>query len=42
MPTFRYEAMNSIGEPVKGTIEAVNSDEAIAKVRAMGELPYEA
>ncbi|MDP6046218.1 MAG: type II secretion system F family protein, partial [Phycisphaerae bacterium] len=39
MPTFTYEAMNSVGQPVKGTIDATNSDEAIAKVRAQGNFP---
>jgi len=39
MPTFTYEAMNSVGQPVKGTVDAVNSDEAIAKVRAQGNFP---
>ncbi|MCP4374562.1 MAG: type II secretion system F family protein [bacterium] len=39
MATFTYEAMNSVGQPVKGTIEAANGDEAIAKVRAQGNFP---
>jgi len=39
MPTFTYEAMNSVGQPVKGSLEATSSDEAIAKVRAMGNFP---
>ena len=39
MPTFTYEAMNSVGQPVKGHVEAANSDEAIAKVRAKGNFP---
>ena len=39
MPTFTYEAMNSVGQPVKGTVDATNSDEAIAKVRAQGNFP---
>ncbi len=39
MPTFTYEAMNSVGQPVKGTIDATTSDEAIAKVRAQGNFP---
>ena len=39
MAVFTYEAMNSVGQPVKGEIEAVNSDEAIAKVRAKGNFP---
>jgi len=39
MSTFKYEAMDSIGQPIKGNVEAVNSSEAIAKVRAMGNFP---
>ena len=39
MATFLYEAMNSVGQPVKDTVEATNSEEAIAKVRAMGYFP---
>jgi len=39
MPTFSYEAMNSVGQPVKGTVEAASSEEAIAKVRAQGNFP---
>jgi len=39
MPTFSYEAMNSVGQPVKGTIDAGSSQEAIAKIRAQGEFP---
>jgi len=39
MPTFSYEAMNSVGQPVKGTVDAATSEEAIAKVRAQGNFP---
>jgi len=39
MPTFTYEAMNSVGQPIKGEIEAATSEEAITKVRAKGEFP---
>ena len=39
MATFTYEAMNSVGQPVKGQVEANTSEEAIAKVRAKGEFP---
>jgi len=39
MATFTYEAMNNVGQPVKGEVEAVSSEEAIAKVRAMGNFP---
>ncbi len=34
MGTFTYEAMNSVGQPVKGEVEATTSEDAIAKVRA--------
>lgn len=39
MATFQYEAMNSVGQPVKGEVDATSSEEAIAKVRAMGNFP---
>ena len=39
MPTFAYEAMNSVGQSVKGEVDATTSEEAIAKVRAMGNYP---
>ncbi len=39
MATFQYEAMNSVGQPVKGEIEAPSSEDAINKVRAMGHFP---
>ncbi len=39
MPTFMYEAMNSVGQPVKGEVDAGSSEEAISKVRAMGNFP---
>ncbi|MBL7133295.1 MAG: type II secretion system F family protein [Phycisphaerae bacterium] len=39
MPVFTYEAMNSVGQPVKDEIEAGSSEEAISKVRAMGHFP---
>jgi type IV pilus assembly protein PilC len=39
MATFRYEAMNSVGQAEKGEIDAATSEEAIAKVRAMGKFP---
>ncbi len=39
MPTYTFEAMNSVGQPVKGEIEAGSSEEAITKVRAMGNFP---
>jgi len=39
MATFLYEAMNSVGQSVKGEVEATSSDDAAAKVRAMGNFP---
>jgi len=41
MPQFSYKAMNSAGQPVKGEIEASNSEEAIARIRQKGEFPTE-
>lgn len=39
MPTFIYEAMNNVGQPVKNEVDAATSEEAIAKVRSMGFFP---
>ncbi len=39
MPTFQYEAMDSMGQEVKDTIEALSSDEALSKIRNMGLYP---
>ncbi len=39
MAIFTYEAMNSVGQPVKGEVDAATSEDAIAKVRAMGNFP---
>ena len=39
MPLFTYEAMNSVGQPVKDEVEAGTSEEAITKVRSMGYFP---
>lgn len=39
MPTFQYEAMNNVGQAVKGTVDAATSEEAISKVRSMGNFP---
>src|SRR5215216_1434215 len=39
MPTFAFEAMNSSGQEVKEEIEAVSSEEAIAKIRGKGYFP---
>ncbi|MFW6154096.1 MAG: type II secretion system F family protein [Planctomycetota bacterium] len=39
MATFAYEAMNSVGQAVKGEVDATGKDEAVAKIRAMGNFP---
>ncbi|MCY2927505.1 MAG: type II secretion system F family protein [Planctomycetota bacterium] len=39
MPKYAYEAMNSVGQPVRSEVDAATSEEAIAKVRAMGYFP---
>ena len=39
MPVFQYEAMNSVGQPVKDEVEATNNDEAVSKIRALGYFP---
>ncbi len=39
MPTFQYEALNSVGQTVKGTLDAGTNEEAAAKIRAMGNFP---
>jgi len=39
MATFLYEAMNSVGQPVKDEVEAPSSEEAITKIRALGYFP---
>jgi type IV pilus assembly protein PilC len=39
MATYTYEAMNSVGQAVKGTVDASNNEEAIAKIRQMGNFP---
>ena len=39
MPSFQYEAMNSVGQPVKGEVDATSSEEAISKIRSMGHFP---
>ena len=39
MATFQYEAMNAAGQEVKDEVEAVNSEEAITKIRNQGYFP---
>ncbi len=39
MPTFAYEAMNQAGQDVKDEIEAVSTEDALAKIRNLGYFP---
>ncbi|MFO0972122.1 MAG: type II secretion system F family protein [Phycisphaerae bacterium] len=39
MPVFQYEAMNAAGQEVKDEIDAVSSEDAIARIRQMGYFP---
>lgn len=39
MPNYYYEAMNSVGQIVKGEVEANSTEEAVSKVRSMGHFP---
>ena len=39
MPSYQYEAMNSVGQAVKSDVEANTEEEAIAKIRSMGQFP---
>ncbi|MEI7836891.1 MAG: type II secretion system F family protein, partial [Planctomycetota bacterium] len=39
MPKYMYEAMNSVGQPVRSEVDAATSEEAVAKVRALGYFP---
>ncbi len=39
MPTFQYEAMNSVGQVIKDQVDATSSEDAIAKIRAQGHFP---
>ncbi|MFQ5429032.1 MAG: type II secretion system F family protein [Phycisphaerae bacterium] len=39
MPKFQFEAMNAAGQEVKDEVDAPNSEEAIAKIRAQGYFP---
>jgi type IV pilus assembly protein PilC len=39
MPNFVYEAMNSVGQPVKAEVEAGSKEDAVAKIRALGYFP---
>ncbi|MHC4698350.1 MAG: type II secretion system F family protein [Planctomycetota bacterium] len=39
MPTFAYEAMNQAGQDVKDEVEAVSTEDALAKIRNLGYFP---
>ncbi|MBI1373753.1 MAG: type II secretion system F family protein [Phycisphaera sp.] len=39
MPTYQFEALDQTGKPQKGTIEAVSSDDALAKIKEQGFFP---
>ncbi len=39
MATFVYEAMNQAGQAVKDEVEALSSDDALAKIRNLGYFP---
>ena len=39
MATFQYEAMNSVGQVVKGEVDASSSEDAITKIRGLGHFP---
>ncbi|MFW6028030.1 MAG: type II secretion system F family protein [bacterium] len=39
MPTFQYEALDETGKQQKGSINASNSEEAIARIRSQGYFP---
>ena len=39
MATFAYEAMNDAGKPTKGTVEAANKEEAIARIKSQRLFP---
>jgi type IV pilus assembly protein PilC len=39
MPTFTYEAMNQAGQDVKDEIDAISTEDALAKIRNLGYFP---
>ncbi|MEM6458923.1 MAG: type II secretion system F family protein [Planctomycetota bacterium] len=39
MPTFQFEALDESGKPQKGTVNAANSDEALARIKSQGYFP---
>ena len=36
MPVFRYEAMDASGQELRDSIEAINADDAVQKIRSKG------
>ncbi len=41
MATFAYEAITQAGKPMKGTVEANTSEEAVQRIKAQGYFPKE-
>ena len=39
MPAYAYEAMNQAGQEVKDEIEAISTEDALAKIRNLGYFP---
>ncbi len=39
MPTFQYEAMNQAGQEITDEIDAMSSEDALAKIRKLGYFP---
>ena len=39
MPTYQFEALTDAGKPQKGTINAANNDEALARIKSQGFFP---
>jgi type IV pilus assembly protein PilC len=39
MPVFQYEAMDGQGQEVRAEVEAASQEEAVAKIRALGQFP---
>ncbi len=39
MPTFQYDAINSVGQNIKGEVDATGAEEAVTKIRGLGHFP---
>tara|TARA_Y100000310_G_C20621952_1_gene783841 strand:- start:694 stop:1065 length:372 start_codon:yes stop_codon:yes gene_type:complete len=39
LKTYKYEALNNLGKPIKGSVDAFNQDDAIKQVRDKGQFP---